>query len=241
VVEGAGLTTHAPGHVPVMELKGITRSYKLGASSQIEILHCIDLVLHRGEFLALMGPSGSGKSTLLNIIGLLDRPTSGQVFINGQDTSELGDAAITRMRGHAIGFVFQEHHLISAFTAAENVMMPMVVDRDFNSPAITKRARDLLVEVGLDHVADHKAMNMSGGEQQRVSIARALAMRPALVLADEPTGNLDSQAAENVFDLMRQVNRDSGTSFLIVTHNLDLAKRCDRIIDVADGRLVRPK
>ena len=241
MVDNAGPATNATARVPVMELRGITRSYKLGATAQIEILHGIDLVLNSGEFLALMGPSGSGKSTLLNIVGLLDRPTSGQVFINGQDTSKLGDAAITRMRGHAIGFVFQEHHLISAFTAVENVMMPMVVDRDFNSPTITKRARDLLVEVGLDHVADHKAMNMSGGEQQRVSIARALAMRPALVLADEPTGNLDSQAAENVFDLMRQVNRDSGTSFLIVTHNLDLAKRCDRIIDVADGRLVRPK
>ena len=212
----------------------------LGATAQIEILHGIDLVLGSGEFLALMGPSGSGKSTLLNIVGLLDRPTSGQVFIGGVDTSRLGDAAITRMRGHAIGFVFQEHHLISAFTAAENVMMPMVVDRDFSSPDIVARARELLRQVGLDHVADHKAMNMSGGEQQRVSIARALAMRPALVLADEPTGNLDSRSAENVFDLMRKVNRDSGTSFLIVTHNLDLARRCDRIIDVADGRLVPP-
>ena len=228
------------GGLPVLELKGITRSYQLGPTAQIEILHGIDLVLARGEFLALMGPSGSGKSTLLNIVGLLDRPSSGQVVINGQDTSHLGDAAITRLRGHAIGFVFQEHHLISAFTAAENVMMPMVVDRGRSSAAIVTRARDLLHEVGLDHVADHKAMNMSGGEQQRVSIARALAMQPALVLADEPTGNLDSRSAENVFDLMRQVNRASGTSFLIVTHNLDLARRCDRIIDVADGRLVGP-
>jgi lipoprotein-releasing system ATP-binding protein len=224
--------------IPVMELKGIRRSYNLGTVSQIEILHGIDLSLHTGEFLALMGPSGSGKSTLLNIVGLLDRPTAGRVFINGQDTSKLGDAGITRLRGHSIGFVFQEHHLLSAFSAAENVMMPMIVDHDFNSPAIIKRARDLLAQVGLDHVADHNAMNMSGGEQKRVSIARALAMRPALVLADEPTGNLDSRAAENVFDMMRQVNRDSGTSFLIVTHNLDLARRCDRIINVADGQLV---
>lgn len=226
---------------PVLELKAIRRSYALGASAQIEILHGIDLILNRGEFLALMGPSGSGKSTLLNIVGLLDRPTSGQVIIKGEDTSRLGDAAITRMRGHAIGFVFQEHHLISAFTAAENVMLPMVVDRGFSSPAIASRARELLVQVGLGHVADNKAMNMSGGEQQRVAIARALVMQPALVLADEPTGNLDSRSAENVFDLMRQVNRASGTSFLIVTHNLDLAQRCDRIIDVADGRLVAPR
>ena len=238
VAEGPTAKPAVPPRVPVMELKGIRRSYRLGKKSQIEILHGIDLVLHRGEFLALMGPSGSGTSTLLNIVGLLDRPTAGQVFINGQDTSKLGDADITRLRGHAIGFVFQEHHLLSAFTAVENVMLPMIVDRDFSSPAIIERARALLSQVGLDHVADHKSMNMSGGEQQRVAIARALAMRPALVLADEPTGNLDSEAADNVLTLMRQINRESGTSFLIVTHNLELAERCDRIIDVADGRLV---
>ena len=224
--------------IPVMELRAIKRAYSLGPTASIEILHGIDLMLHKGEFLALMGPSGSGKSTLLNIIGLLDRPTSGTVLIGGQDTSAMGDAGITRLRGHAIGFVFQEHHLISAFTALENVMMPMMVDQGFVSAAMEARAHALLAQVGLAHVAGHRAMAMSGGEQQRVSIARALAMSPALVLADEPTGNLDSVAAEHVFDLMRAVNRDSGTSFLIVTHNLELAKRCDRILDVADGRLV---
>lgn len=223
---------------PVMHLKSIRRSYNIGMESEIEILHGIDLDLHRGEFLALMGPSGSGKSTLLNIIGLLDRPTAGRVFINGEDTSNLGDAAITRLRGHSIGFVFQEHHLISAFTALENVMMPMIVDRGFSSPEIAARASDLLVKMGLGHVVDHMASNMSGGEQQRVAIARALAMQADLILADEPTGNLDSQSADKAFDLMRQVNKDKGTSFLIVTHNLELAKRCDRIIDVLDGALV---
>jgi lipoprotein-releasing system ATP-binding protein len=207
--------------------------------SETEILHGIDLDLRRGEFLALMGPSGSGKSTLLNIIGLLDRPSSGRVFINGQDTTMLGDAAITRLRGHSIGFVFQEHHLISAFTALENVMMPMVVDHGSSSPDIVSRANGLLQRMGLAHVADHMASNMSGGEQQRVAIARALAMQVDLVLADEPTGNLDSQSADKAFDLMRQVNVESGTSFLIVTHNLDLAKRCDRIIDVSDGAIVK--
>lgn len=223
----------------MLHLEAIRRSYNIGTSSQTEILHGIDLDLLKGEFLALMGPSGSGKSTLLNIIGLLDRPTAGRVFINGQDTSDLGDAAITRLRGHAIGFVFQEHHLLSAFTAMENVMMPMIVDRDFASDAMAKRANDLLATMGLSHVANHKPANMSGGEQQRVAIARALAMQAKLVLADEPTGNLDSQSADNVFDLMRKVNRDEGTSFLIVTHNLDLAKKCDRIIDLADGALTR--
>lgn len=223
---------------PVMHLEGIRRSYNIGMPSEIEILHGIDLDLHRGEFLALMGPSGSGKSTLLNIIGLLDRPSAGRVFINGQDTTTLGDAAITRLRGHSIGFVFQEHHLISAFTALENVMMPMVVDRGLSSPEIAVRARDLLAKMGLDHVAGHMASNMSGGEQQRVAIARALAMEADLILADEPTGNLDSISADKAFDLMRQVNTDKGTSFLIVTHNLELAKRCDRIIDVLDGALI---
>jgi lipoprotein-releasing system ATP-binding protein len=206
--------------------------------SEIEILHGIDLDLYRGEFLALMGASGSGKSTLLNIIGLLDRPTAGHVFINGIDTSSLDDAAITRLRGHAIGFVFQEHHLISAFTALENVMMPMIVDRNSGSAAIKARAAALLAKMGLAHVGDNLSSNMSGGEQQRVAIARALAMKASLILADEPTGNLDSQSADNVLDFMRQVNKEEGTCFLIVTHNLDLARKCDRIITMADGVLV---
>ena len=223
---------------PVVHLVGIRRSYNIGMPSEIEILHGIDLDLNRGEFVALMGASGSGKSTLLNIIGLLDRPTAGHVFINGIDTANLDDAAITRLRGHAIGFVFQEHHLISAFTALENVMMPMIVDRNAGNAAIRARAETLLAKMGLAQVGDNMSSNMSGGEQQRVAIARALAMQASLILADEPTGNLDSQSADNVFDFMRQVNKDEGTSFLIVTHNLDLAKKCDRIITMADGALV---
>ena len=224
---------------PVLRLEAVTRSYNIGLPSETEVLHAVDMKLHRGEFLALMGPSGSGKSTLLNLVGLLDRPTSGRIFINGQDTSRLNDAEITRLRGHTIGFVFQEHHLISAFNAIENVMMPMVVDKDRGSADSEARAMALLVRVGLAKVAHNKSMNISGGEQQRVAIARALAMVPDLVLADEPTGNLDSKAADSVFDLMREVNRESGTSILMVTHNLELAQRCDRIIDLVDGRLVR--
>ncbi len=223
---------------PVVHLTGIRRSYNIGMGSEVEILHGIDLDLHCGELLALMGPSGSGKSTLLNIIGRLDRPTAGLVFINGTDTARLDDAAITRLRGHAIGFVFQQHHLISAFTALENAMMPMIVDRNSGSDAIKVRAASLLAKMGLAHLGDHMSANMSGGEQQRVAIARALAMQASLILADEPTGNLDSQSADNVFDFMRQVNKDEGTCFLIVTHNLDLAKKCDRIISMADGARV---
>ncbi|MGZ5876243.1 MAG: ABC transporter ATP-binding protein [Bradyrhizobium sp.] len=221
----------------ILRLEKVCKAYNIGQPSETEVLHDIDLGLEHGEFLALMGPSGSGKSTLLNIVGLLDRPTSGRLTIKGQDTGAMGDAEITHLRGHTIGFVFQYHLLISAFTAWENVMMPMLVDRGFPGAEIEQRATDLLRQVGLEKVANNLANNMSGGQQQRVAVARALAMNPDLVLADEPTGNLDTKSADGVFELMRQVNRDSGTSFLLVTHNLDLARRCDRIIEVVDGRI----
>jgi lipoprotein-releasing system ATP-binding protein len=219
----------------ILRLEKVCKAYNVGLPTETEVLHGIDLELDHGEFLALIGPSGSGKSTLLNIVGLLDRPTSGRLLIKGQDTAALGDAEITRLRGHTIGFVFQYHLLISAFTARENVMMPILVDRGFPSAEIEERANRLLAQVGLEKFAGNLANNMSGGQQQRVSVARALAMNPDLVLADEPTGNLDTKSADAVFELMRRVNRDSGTSFLLVTHNMDLARRCDRIIEVVDG------
>jgi lipoprotein-releasing system ATP-binding protein len=221
----------------ILRLEKVCKAYNVGLPTETEVLHGIDLELDHGEFLALIGPSGSGKSTLLNIVGLLDRPTSGRLLIKGQDTAALGDAEITRLRGHTIGFVFQYHLLISAFTARENVMMPILVDRGFPSAEIEERANRLLAQVGLEKFGDNLANNMSGGQQQRVSVARALAMNPDLVLADEPTGNLDTKSADAVFELMRQVNRDSGTSFLLVTHNMDMARRCDRIIEVVDGRI----
>jgi lipoprotein-releasing system ATP-binding protein len=221
----------------ILRLEKVCKAYNAGLPTETEVLHDIDLELDHGEFLALIGPSGSGKSTLLNIVGLLDRPTSGRLLIKGQDTAALDDAEITHLRGHTIGFVFQYHLLISAFTARENVMMPMLVDRGFPSGEIEARANRLLAQVGLEKFAGNLANNMSGGQQQRVSVARALAMNPDLVLADEPTGNLDTRSADAVFELMRQVNRDSGTSFLLVTHNMELARRCDRIIEVVDGRI----
>jgi lipoprotein-releasing system ATP-binding protein len=221
----------------ILRLEQVCKAYNVGLPAETEVLHGIDLKLEHGEFLALIGPSGSGKSTLLNIVGLLDRPTSGRLTIKGQDTAALGDAEITHLRGHTIGFVFQYHLLISAFTAKENVMMPMLADHGFPSAEIEQRAAHLLAQVGLEKFADNLATNMSGGQQQRVAVARALAMNPDLVLADEPTGNLDTKAADGVFDLMREVNRVSGTSFLLVTHNLELARRCDRIIEVIDGRI----
>jgi lipoprotein-releasing system ATP-binding protein len=225
----------------LLVLDSIRKSYNVGSPVETEVLHGIDLVVQPGEFVALMGPSGSGKSTLLNIIGLLDRPTSGRLYIEGVETTLLSEAALTRLRGHTIGFVFQYHHLISAFTAQENVLMPMLVDRGWPNSAMDKRAAELLDWVGLARWRNNRAMNMSGGQQQRVAVARALAMDPLLVLADEPTGNLDTASAAGVFDLMRRFNRERGTTFLLVTHNHDLARRCDRIIEVVDGRITEDR
>ena len=221
----------------VVRLAGICKAYNAGTPAQAEVLHGIDLALEKGDLCALMGPSGSGKSTLLNIVGLLDRPTSGSLSINGEESSGLDDRALTHLRGHSIGFVFQYHHLIPAFTALENVMMPLLVERGRPGEAMRKRAGDLIESVGLTPWRDHLANDMSGGQQQRVAVARALAMNPALLLADEPTGNLDTKSAQAVFDLLREVNRTRGTTVLIVTHNHDLARQCGRIVEIVDGRL----
>jgi lipoprotein-releasing system ATP-binding protein len=221
----------------ILRLEKVCKAYNVGLPTETEVLHDIDLKLDHGEFLALMGPSGSGKSTLLNIVGLLDRPTSGRLLIKGRDTAALGDAEITRLRGHTIGFVFQYHHLIPAFSARENVMMPMLLERGRPDAAMRGRADELLASVGLTPWRHNLASNMSGGQQQRVAVARALAMQPALLLADEPTGNLDTQSAQAVFDLMRDVNRRQGTTVLIVTHNRALAGQCSRIVEIVDGRV----
>jgi lipoprotein-releasing system ATP-binding protein len=227
--------------VPVLELRGIRKSFSVGTEFETEVLHGIDLVVNKGEFCAVIGPSGSGKSTLLNIIGLLDRQTAGTMLIEGKDTNGLSDAEITSLRGRAIGFVFQYHHLITAFTAAENVEMPMLVDRGWPDGEMRETAVGLLDKVGLLKWKDNLASRMSGGQQQRVAIARSLAMNPALILADEPTGNLDTKSADDVFALMRAVNSSQGTTFLIITHNLDLASRTDRIIEIVDGKIVAEK
>ncbi|WP_343626865.1 ABC transporter ATP-binding protein [Roseateles puraquae] len=223
----------------VVRLQGVRKAFNLGQPSEVEVLHGIDLHLRAGEFCAVIGPSGSGKSTLLNIIGLLDRPTAGQLAVCGQETTALDDAALTRLRGRSIGFVFQYHHLIGAFTAVENVMMPMLGDAGFPTSAMRERALALLKSVGLSHRANNLATHLSGGEQQRVAVARSLAMQPAVLLADEPTGNLDTQSAEVVFGLLREVNREHGTAVLFVTHNPALAARCDRTLEVVDGRISR--
>ena len=219
----------------VVGLQGVRKAFNVGTGIETEVLHGIDLTLNRGDFCAVMGPSGSGKSTLLNIIGLLDRPTSGLLQMAGEETTLLADQALTRLRGHHIGFVFQYHHLISAFTALENVMMPMLGAAGFPNPEMRERAEALLESVGLTPWKNNMANNMSGGQQQRVSLARALAMNPALLLADEPTGNLDTQSADAVFALLRRINQEQGTTVLLVTHNPELGRRCDKTIQVVDG------
>lgn len=219
----------------VVRLQGVRKAFNVGTGIETEVLHGIDLTLNRGDFCAVMGPSGSGKSTLLNIIGLLDRPTSGLLQMAGEETTLLADQALTRLRGHHIGFVFQYHHLISAFTALENVMMPLLGAAGFLNQAMRERAEALLESVGLTPWKNNMAGNMSGGQQQRVSLARALAMNPALLLADEPSGNLDTKSADAVFALLRRINQEQGTTVLLVTHNPELGRRCDKTIQVVDG------
>ncbi len=223
---------------PTLLLEGIRKSYGTGTAHETEVLHGIDLSLARGEFAALIGPSGSGKSTLLNIIGLLDKPSAGKLFLIGQEAENLPDKALTQLRAKAIGFVFQFHNLLPAFTAVENVMLPLLASRGRPDAAMRARAEDLIDKVGLKRWGHHLANDLSGGQQQRVAIARALVMQPALVLADEPTGNLDTQSADSVFDLLREVSR-GGTAFLIVTHDPRLAARCDRVIELVDGRVLK--
>jgi lipoprotein-releasing system ATP-binding protein len=222
----------------VLELVGLKKSYGLGTPVEVEVLHGIDLRLGSGEFASLIGPSGSGKTTLLNLLGLLDRPTSGDLLLLGQPTRELDDGARTALRGRRIGFVFQFHHLLPAFTATENVLMPVMAASGRPSPAAIREAESLLAAIGL---ADHrrkKPGELSGGQQQRVAIARALMSNPALLLADEPTGNLDTQTADEVFELFRRFNRDRGLTVLVVTHDPRLAERCDRTIKLVDGRIL---
>ena len=221
---------------PVVLLEGVGKSF--GTTVVTEVLKGVDLRIERGEFAALIGPSGSGKSTLLNILGLLDRPTAGRVAIAGEETTRLDDAGLTRLRGRAIGFVFQFHHLLPGLTARENVMMPMISAAGRTAEEMAPRALGLLDRVGLGAKADAYPNEMSGGQQQRVAIARALARAPSLVLADEPTGNLDTSTADQIFEVMREFNRELGAAFLLVTHDPRLAARCDRTVEIVDGRIV---
>ncbi|MFM1991269.1 MAG: hypothetical protein RJA99_4226 [Pseudomonadota bacterium] len=224
---------------PLVALSAIRKVYNPGTPIEAEVLHGIDLELEAGEFAAMIGPSGSGKSTLLNLIGLLERPTSGQYRLQGEAVETLDDDALTAARLRTLGFVFQFHHLLPAFDALENVAMPVLIRDGRIDAAARARAASLLDAVGLAAAKGRRPSQLSGGMQQRVAIARALMQDPPLVLADEPTGNLDTASSQAIFELMRRFNRESGTAFLIVTHDLRIAGKCDRVIELIDGRLAR--
>jgi len=220
-------------------LKDVHKSYNLGLPSQTEVLHGIDLQIGRGEFVALMGPSGSGKSTLLNILGLLERMTAGSYQLLGQEVRDLDDAGLTLRRRQTLGFVFQFHHLLPAFTALENVTLPIRMIHGSVNAAQRRHALELLEQVGLAGAQDKRPAELSGGMQQRVALARAIVLNPPLVLADEPTGNLDQASSNDVFALLRRLHAEQGTAFVVVTHDEHLAQRCDRLLELVDGRIAR--
>lgn len=224
-----------PGASPALELRGVRRVFRQG-DTQLPVLNGIDLTLHSGEIVALVGPSGAGKSTLLHVAGLLERPDGGQVLIEGRDCGGLSDEHRTQLRRRALGFVYQFHHLLPEFSALENVMLPQMIA---GVPRGTTRdkAASLLERVGLGARLSHRPARLSGGEQQRVAIVRALANDPKILLADEPTGNLDHTTAEGVIETLLGIVRASGLAALIATHNLELAKRLDRIVALEDGGL----
>lgn len=222
---------------PALALRGLERSYPVGESRSLPVLKGVDLDVAPGEIVGLIGPSGSGKSSLLHSAGLLERPTAGRVFIAGEDVGELGDDARTRLRLASIGFVYQFHHLLPEFSALDNVALPQMIAGK-SKAAARERAAHLLTQLGLGARLEHQPAQLSGGEQQRVAIARALANHPRLILADEPTGNLDPATSGAVFQSLFDLARIEGVAALIATHNLELASFMDRVVELRDGRLV---
>lgn len=232
-----GTTATADAGAPILELRGIRKSYGIGTPVETEVLHGIDLTLGEHEFVALTGPSGSGKSTLLNLIGLLETPTQGALRIAGDETTVLDDTALTRLRGRAIGFVFQFHHLLPAFSALENVMMPAIIHQGIATDEATARAEELLAAVGLAGAGQKKPGELSGGMQQRVAIARALITDPVLIVADEPTGDLDRESAHDILRLLQRLNRELGKTIVMVTHDPHAAGHAHAIMHLEKGAL----
>lgn len=222
----------------VLSLSGIEKTYKAGQPGEVQVLRGAEMELRRGEIVALVAPSGAGKSTLLHIAGLLDLPDSGRVEIGGRAVSGLSDRKRTMVRRADVGFVYQFHHLLPEFSALENVVLPQRAN-GVRKGAAEARAMELLRHVGVEHRAEHRPADMSGGEQQRVAVCRALANAPSVLLADEPTGNLDPATSDRVFEALIGLARETGLAALIATHNLELARRMDRVLRLEEGVLVR--
>ena len=222
---------------PVILMRDIVKTYYIGQPNELEILHGIDLTVQTGEFLSIVGESGSGKSTLMNVIGALDRPTSGTYELDGEEVDSLDDATLSRIRNKKIGFVFQSFNLMPRVSALENVEVPLLYA---GVPSKERRARamDLLTMVGMEDRADHQPNELSGGQNQRVAIARAMANDPAILLADEPTGALDSETSHLVMDLFHQLHEERGKTIVLITHSNELAAETERIVKLSDGRIV---
>ena len=219
----------------MIELLHVTKIYE-GYDSKVIALNDVSLKIYPGEFIAITGPSGSGKSTLLHCMGLLDRPTNGKIFIEGKDTSEITGKDVALLRGKKIGFVFQSYNLIPRLTVLENVILPgLIIGR--KKEELKKKAMQLLREVGIEHRAEHRGVHLSGGEQQRVAIARALINDPIIMLADEPTGALDTESSKEIMDLLKEMNKDKGVTIVFVSHDPDIAKYGRRRIEIVDGSI----
>jgi len=219
---------------PIIELKNLTKVYKNGV--EFRALDNVNLNIKKGEFVAIVGPSGSGKSTLMHLIGLLDTPSSGTLLIDGRDVTKMSDKERSAKRNRMFGFIFQYHHLLPDFKALENVMMPLLIAGK-NRDEAKSIAEILLKEVGLADRMDHRPGELSGGQNQRVAVARALSCSPAIVLGDEPTGNLDTKTGDLIYELLRRLNKEYNQTFIVVTHNEELAGKADRIVKIVDGKI----
>jgi putative ABC transport system ATP-binding protein len=222
----------------LVEVRGLSRIYRSAGGVEVAALRGVDLTVEEGEMVAIMGPSGSGKSTLMNLLGCLDRPTEGSYFLDGQEVSRLSPDELARLRNRRIGFVFQGFNLLARTSALENVELPLLYAGISDAAERRRRAWEALEAAHIAHRAAHTPAELSGGEQQRVAIARALVMHPALILADEPTGNLDSRTSDEVMELFRALNTDRGLTLILVTHEADVGARCRRLVAMRDGRVV---
>lgn len=221
---------------PLLQTYDLHKQYRTGKDSELHVLKGITLKVAAGEIVAVVGPSGVGKSTLLHLIGTLDRPSQGRITWQGRDINQLAEAQLAQFRNKTIGFVYQMHHLLPEFTALENILLPGLISGQ-RITALTERGRQLLSQVGLEARAGHRPSELSGGEQQRVAVARALINQPRMILADEPSGNLDMASGEQLHQLLWQLCRANGQTLIIVTHNRDLAQRADRVVELLDGRI----